>query len=100
MLCRLLAAIACLLLAVPAIAAPTGLPTPTPTTLGGVRSSAASAGHVATGINTNGDVTYATDGGATSCSGLSDAAASCSTNALNASNISSGTLPAGRLPNP
>lgn len=64
------------------------LPAPGVADFGGVLSSSASANQFATGINTSGAVTYAQP----ACTNLSDAAASCSTDATNAANITSGTL--------
>ncbi len=72
------------------------LPNPTSSTLGGVESLAAASHKWINAISTSG-VPAASQ---PACADISDAAASCATNALNASNISSGTLPAARLPNP
>ena len=72
------------------------LPTPTSSTLGGVKSLALVSHNFLTSIGTDGGATQ----GRPACADLSDAAASCSTDATNAANIGSGTLPIGRLPAP
>lgn len=72
------------------------LPTPTASTLGGVESFAATSHQWINAISTAG-VPSATQ---PACADLSNAANSCSTDATNASNISSGTLGASRLPAP
>jgi hypothetical protein len=72
------------------------LPTPTASTLGGIESLAATSHQWINAISTAG-VPSSTQ---PACGDLSNAANSCSTDATNASNISSGTLGAGRLPAP
>jgi hypothetical protein len=72
------------------------LPLPSATTLGGIESFAAVTHQWINSISTSGVPSAAQP----ACSDLSNAAASCSTDATNATNISTGTLPAGRLPVP
>ena len=72
------------------------LPAPTASTAGGVESIAAAAHQWVSSIDTAG-VPHQSQ---PTCWDLSNAAASCATDATNATNISTGTLPAGRLPNP
>jgi hypothetical protein len=74
----------------------TSLPTPTASTLGGVESLAPTNHQWINAISTAG-VPSSTQ---PACGDLSNAANSCSTDATNASNITSGTLGAGRLPAP
>lgn len=70
------------------------LPAPTATTLGGVESYASPANQFLTSISPSGTVASTQP----SCTNLSNAAASCATDATNATNISSGTLAQARLP--
>jgi len=68
-------------------------------TLGGVAvipSTAGGAGSITGALKGNGSGVVSQ----AACADLSNGTASCSTDTTNASNISSGTLPAGRLPNP
>jgi hypothetical protein len=70
------------------------LPNPAASSLGGVQSYAAVTNQFLTSISTSGVPASAQP----SCSTLSNAAASCATDATNASNIGTGTLGSGRLP--
>lgn len=72
--------------------APGRLPNPTATTIGGVESLATVAHKFVTGISTGGVPSAAQP----ACADLSNAAASCATDATNASNIVSGTLAVAR----
>ena len=74
----------------------TRLPLPSASTLGGIQSLAAVTHNWIRSISTAG-VPAASQ---PACGDLSDAAASCNTDATNASNITSGALPAARLPSP
>jgi hypothetical protein len=71
------------------------LPAPTATALGGVKSLSAVAHQWLDGISTAG----APHASQPSCGDLTNGAPSCSVDATNAANISSGILPAARLPN-
>ena len=72
------------------------LPNPSASTLGGIRSITAAAHNWINAISTSGVPSQTRP----LCGDLSDAAASCSTDTTVATNITSGTLPAARLPNP
>lgn len=72
------------------------LPDPSATSLGGIESFASVTHQWISSISTSG----IPGSSQPACGDLSNAAPSCSTDATNASNIASGTLPPGRLPNP
>lgn len=69
------------------------LPNPSATTLGGIESITAATHKFIASISTSGVPTQTQP----ACADLSDSTASCSTDATNASNLASGTVPAARL---
>jgi hypothetical protein len=75
---------------------PAQLPNPTSSTLGGIKSYASPSHQYVTGIATTGIPISAQP----VCGDLSNSSPSCSADATNAANISSGTLASARLPNP
>lgn len=72
------------------------IPAPTSSTLGGIQSLALASHNFVSSITTAGAAVATRP----ACADLSDASSSCSTDATNASNLATGTVPSGRIPNP